>query len=82
LTGIELAGALSSLAVPTLMIAGENDRLTPPRHAQRMARSLPDLLDVVVLPRSGHMSPLEFPDRVNSLLAELAGTTAAPIAAG
>jgi pimeloyl-ACP methyl ester carboxylesterase len=81
LTGIELAGALSSLAVPTLMIAGENDRLTPPRHAQRMARSLPDLLDVVVLPRSGHMSPLEFPDRVNSLLAELAGTTAAPIAA-
>ena len=71
----DISAALSSLAAPTLVIAGEMDRLTPPSHAHRMAESLPELLDVVLLPRCGHMSPLELPDEVNALLGELAGTT-------
>ncbi len=42
-----------------------------------MAAELPDVLDVIEIPRSGHMSPIEFPEQVNLLLSELAG---APIA--
>ena len=65
--------------MPTLVIAGELDRLTPPKHARLMAEALPDVLDVIELPRSGHMSPIEFPEQVNSLLAELAGISPAAV---
>ena len=73
LTRLDLAHALAELQVPTLVVAGELDRLTPPKHAYEMAAGLPDVLDVVEIPRSGHMSPIEFPDEVNRLIAELAG---------
>ena len=78
LSRLDLKAAMAALRVPTLVISGERDRLTPPAHAALMAESLPDLLDVVEIPRSGHMSPVEFPAEVNALLAELAGT-AAPV---
>jgi pimeloyl-ACP methyl ester carboxylesterase len=78
LSRLDLRAAMAALRVPTLVISGERDRLTPPAHAALMAESLPDLLDVVEIPRSGHMSPVEFPAEVNALLAELAGT-AAPV---
>jgi pimeloyl-ACP methyl ester carboxylesterase len=74
LSRLDLNESLADLTVPTLVIAGERDRLTPPRHAHEMAQALPELLDVVEIPRSGHMSPVEYPDEVNRLIAELAGT--------
>ena len=73
LSRLDLRHALEHLTVPTLVIAGERDRLTPPKHALEMAEELPDVLDLIVIPRSGHMSPVEFPDEVNRPLAELAG---------
>ena len=73
LTRLDLEHALAELQVPTLVVAGELDRLTPPKHAHQMAAALPDVLDVIEIPRSGHMSPVEFPDEVNRLIAELAG---------
>ncbi len=78
LTQLDLREALAALRAPTLVIAGERDRLTPPKHAYEMAAELPDVLDVIEIPRSGHMSPIEFPEQVNVLLSELAG---APLAA-
>jgi pimeloyl-ACP methyl ester carboxylesterase len=79
LSQLDLKAALARLQVPTLVISGERDRLTPPAHAELMARSLPDVLDLVVIPRSGHMTPVEFSTEVNGLLAELAGTRPAPV---
>jgi pimeloyl-ACP methyl ester carboxylesterase len=79
LSRLDLKAALAELRVPTLVISGGRDRLTPPAHAELMAESLPDVLEVVEIPRSGHMSPIEFPTEVNGLLAELAGTSAAPV---
>lgn len=73
LSRLDLKESLADLTVPTLMIAGEKDRLTPPKHAYEMAQALPELLDVVEIPRSGHMSPIESPREVNRLIAELAG---------
>ena len=78
LSRLDLKAALAELDAPTLVIAGELDRLTPPKHAHDMAEHLPNVLDVIEVPRSGHMSPVEFPDQVNVLLSELAG---APLAA-
>lgn len=73
LSRLDLFAALAKLDVPAVVIAGEKDRLTPPMHAHKMAEALPNVLDVVEIPRSGHMSPVEFPDRVNEIIAEMAG---------
>jgi pimeloyl-ACP methyl ester carboxylesterase len=79
LSQMDLWHALAQLTVPTLVIAGERDKLTPPAHAQRIARELPQLTEMVVLPRTGHMSPLERPDEVATSLSRLAA--GAPVAA-
>jgi pimeloyl-ACP methyl ester carboxylesterase len=72
LSEIELHHALPRLTVPSLVIAGELDKLTPPSHAKRIAEELPQLERLIVLPGCGHMGPLERPDEVNDALAELA----------
>ena len=41
LSGMDLWHAVASLTVPTLVIAGAGDRLTPPAHARRIAEALP-----------------------------------------
>jgi pimeloyl-ACP methyl ester carboxylesterase len=48
-----------------LVLAGSDDRLTPPSRARRIAAALPGPSDVAELPRTGHMAPLERPTEVN-----------------
>jgi pimeloyl-ACP methyl ester carboxylesterase len=72
ISGIELYDALARLTIPTIVLAGENDRLTPPSHAKRIAEALPQLERLIILPETGHMSPLERPREVNEALLELA----------
>jgi pimeloyl-ACP methyl ester carboxylesterase len=83
LSEIELYDALPRLTVPTVVIAGERDRLTPPSHARRIAELLPALERLLVLPDTGHMAPLERPAEVTAALAGLAqkvnaGSSAVP----
>ena len=79
---IDLRHALPNLTVPTLVMAGELDRLTPPAHARRIAEELPNLQALIELPNTGHMGPLERPTEVSAALRELAKATlpAAPAA--
>ena len=72
---MDLHDALPRLTVPTIVIAGADDRLTPPSHARRIAQMLPQLRRVAVLEHAGHMTPLERPDVVTDALAELARLT-------
>lgn len=74
LSEVELYDALPRLTVPTIVIAGESDRLTPPSHARRIAEMLPKLEGLTVLRDTGHMAPLERHDDVTELLAQLAAT--------
>jgi pimeloyl-ACP methyl ester carboxylesterase len=69
---MELHHALARLTLPTLVVAGENDRLTPPSHARRIAEMLPNLHELVVLPRTGHMGPIERPHEITEKLIALA----------
>jgi len=69
---MDLHHALPHLTVPTIVIAGAVDRLTPPAHARRIAEMLPELARLVVLQDVGHMTPLERPDVVTDALVELA----------
>jgi pimeloyl-ACP methyl ester carboxylesterase len=74
---MELHHALARLTVPTLVIAGANDRLTPPAHARRIANELPEPAGLIELPDTGHMSPLERPHEVTDALAGLAARATA-----
>jgi hypothetical protein len=44
-----------------------------------MARELPALTELLELPETGHMSPLERPDEVSAALLALAMTAQAPL---
>ena len=70
---IDLYDAIPRLTVPTTVIGGEDDRLTPPSHARRIAELLPQLEQLIILPATGHMGPLEQPREVNQALLELLG---------
>lgn len=79
---IELHDALPRLTVPTTVIGGERDRLTPPSHAKRMAQMLPRLEQLLILEETGHMGPLERPVEINRALVALAGKMARASAEG
>ncbi len=71
LSELELHDALPRLTVPTIVIGGEKDRLTPPGHARRIAELLPDLVRLTILEDTGHMAPLERHKAVSAALLEL-----------
>jgi len=73
---MDLHQAVPRLTVPTTVLVGADDRLTPPSHARRIAENLPRLQKLIVLPGTGHMTPLERPDEVTAALVELAAATA------
>jgi pimeloyl-ACP methyl ester carboxylesterase len=58
---------LSEIGCPTLVLVGEGDELTPPELAREIAT---DILGskLVVLPNCGHLSTIEQPDAVNSVM--------------
>lgn len=72
LSEMDLREAVASLCVPTVTIAGQRDRLTPPVHARRLAEELPVLVGHVELPGVGHMAPVEAPDEVTHRIRGLA----------
>ena len=58
---------LPTIAVPTLVLVGTEDVLTPPPEAVTMAAAIPRArLDVI--PGAGHLANLESPDAVNAAL--------------
>jgi pimeloyl-ACP methyl ester carboxylesterase len=73
---LELHHALERITVPTLVIGSENDRLTPPSHARKIADMLPNIDSLIVLPDTGHMSPLERPAEVSRAIAKLVARSA------
>jgi 3-oxoadipate enol-lactonase len=58
---------LPKIAVPTLVLVGEEDMLTPPDEARSLAEAVPGAR-LVVIPRAGHLANLESPDAVNAAL--------------
>ena len=83
LSQMNLWHAVANITVPTLVIDGAVDRLTPPAHARRIAEALPDLAGLLELPDTGHMAPLERPREIADALARLVhDTAAAPVVSG
>lgn len=59
--------ALSAIAVPTLVVVGEHDTITPVDDARDMAAAIPDAR-LEIVPGAGHLSNLENPRAFNSAL--------------
>jgi 3-oxoadipate enol-lactonase len=69
---IERAGVydeLSAVAVPTLILVGEEDVATPPEAAERIHAAIPQSR-LVQIPRCGHSSTIEAPAAVNRAIAD------------
>jgi pimeloyl-ACP methyl ester carboxylesterase len=60
---------LTAIDVPTLVIVGEDDVLTPPADAERIARGIRGAT-LVTIPEAGHMSNMEQPVLFNRALEE------------
>lgn len=64
-TSHERQGGLAALrSVPTLVLVGDRDLLTPPAHSSAIADGLPDA-ELVVVPDAGHLVIMERPELVN-----------------
>ena len=81
MSDMDLWGAVARITVPTLVIAGSDDRLTPPSHSRRIADTLPQPVGLIEFERTGHMSPLERPAEVARALEQLVAQTD-PVAVG
>lgn len=73
LAELELDEGAAELRVPTAVIAGTADRLTPVVHARRLAATLPECVGLTELTGLGHMTPVEAPDLVTERIRDLAG---------
>jgi pimeloyl-ACP methyl ester carboxylesterase len=58
---------LARIEVPTLVLAGAKDVMTPPQLAEEMAATIPDSR-LEILPEGSHTLPIDDPDWVNPLV--------------
>jgi len=66
---IDSRPSLSAISVPTLVLVGDSDPLTPVHLSQEIAAAIPNSR-LVVVPEYGHGSTLEQPEAVNRALTE------------
>lgn len=66
-THYEPVADLLCVGVPTQVIVGADDKLTPPEMSQRMAAAIPDAR-LAVLENAGHLTNLERPEVFNETL--------------
>lgn len=70
-TSVDAAAALPALSdIPTVIICGDADRITPLARSEFIAQALPRA-KLVVIPGAGHMAIMEEPGQVNEALREL-----------
>lgn len=60
---------LPGLKLPALVIVGEDDPITTPADAKRMAAALPDAT-LLILPGASHLSNMEQPDAFNEAVSQ------------
>jgi pimeloyl-ACP methyl ester carboxylesterase len=64
----DMTPRLAEIDVPTLVICGADDVITPPDEMQRMTAAMTHAT-YVEIPQAGHLAPWERPDVVNSTMA-------------
>jgi 3-oxoadipate enol-lactonase len=67
LNDADTRGSLSQIKVPTLVIVGEEDRVTPPQESEILAKSISGST-LSLIPGAGHFSMLDSPVAFNRIL--------------
>ncbi|MFC9424584.1 alpha/beta fold hydrolase [Streptomyces sp. NPDC056987] len=75
---LDLDAEARELRVPAAVVAGADDRLTPPVRARALAALLPDCTGLTVLTGVGHMTPVEAPEAVTAAIRALVTTYLGP----
>jgi pimeloyl-ACP methyl ester carboxylesterase len=63
----DVAGSLSSIKLPTLVLVGEVDAISPPAEMKEIAAAIPGA-EFVVISGAGHMTTMEEPAAVNAAI--------------
>lgn len=66
----ETAGLSSLERIPTLIVCGENDLVTPEKYSKKMAEALPES-ELVIVAKAGHLVLLDKPEPINDGLLRL-----------
>ena len=69
----DITTRLGRLTVPTLIIAGRDDRITPPERSEVLHRGIPGSR-LVVIDNAGHTIPMEKPAEFNATVSEFLAT--------
>ena len=64
---------LAKITIPTLVVAGEHDSIVPLDESKAMADAIPNA-ELVVIPDSGHLAPMENPIAFDAALIDFLGT--------
>lgn len=59
---------LREIAVPTLVVCGEEDVITPRAEAEILQKGIKGA-ELAIIPKSGHLTPMETPEEFNRILA-------------
>ncbi len=68
---LDLDDSAREITAPTVVVAGDEDKLTPAWHAHHIGELLQNCEEVRVLPGLGHMGPLESPQTLAELVGKL-----------
>jgi pimeloyl-ACP methyl ester carboxylesterase len=71
LLSLDLVDGLATIGLPTLVLVGTADILTPPRDSRQIASLVPDA-SLVELPGAGHMLMYERSAEVDVLIVDFA----------
>jgi 3-oxoadipate enol-lactonase len=63
----DVTSLLPTIDVPTLVLVGQEDAISPPDEMRKIAAAIPGA-QFEIVPDAGHMSPMENPQHVNKLL--------------
>ncbi|MFF5013549.1 alpha/beta fold hydrolase [Streptomyces sp. NPDC001165] len=74
LAGLDLDHGVRELHVPTEVVHGASDRLTPPVHARALVAALPRCIGLTELTGVGHMTPIEAPELMTGKIRALVST--------
>lgn len=64
----DVSAGVDSIAVPTLIIAGENDLVDPPEHLEAKVKALIPRSEITIIENVGHLSMLQKPEKVAALI--------------
>jgi 3-oxoadipate enol-lactonase len=67
LTTFDRRKELAGIKVPTLLVAGSEDKIAPPSVMEKMASKIPGT-EYVLMPDCGHLGPMDRPDAFNAIL--------------